>query len=144
MPRAEALLTYLAVAVDGVLVGRQLAQADRPARVQLLGRVADLGPHAELESVGKASRGVGVDDGGVDRGGEAPRGIGGRTDDRLRVTGAMSVDVVDRVVERVDDGDRELHVEVLGVPVLAGSGGDVDVAGQLAHALVAGQLNAGL
>src|SRR5262245_55959837 len=59
-PAPGALLTHLAVAADGVLVGGQLAQADRAAGVQLLGRVADLRPHAELEAVGKAGRGVGV------------------------------------------------------------------------------------
>ena len=35
--------------------------ADRPARVQLLGRVADLGAHPELEAVGEPGRGVDVD-----------------------------------------------------------------------------------
>ena len=117
-PAAPALLTHLAVAADDVLVGRQLAQADRAARVQLLGRVADLGAHAELEAVGEAGRGVGVDDGGVDPGGEALGGLLGGGDDRLRVAGAVAVDVLDRLLERVDDADGQLQVEVLGVPVL--------------------------
>ena len=54
------------VALDHVLEGAQLAQPDRPARVQLLGRVADLGAHAELAAVGEARRGVDVDAGRVD------------------------------------------------------------------------------
>ena len=54
-------LADLAVAVDDVLERRQLAQADRAAGVQLLGRVADLGAHPELEAVGEAGRGVDVD-----------------------------------------------------------------------------------
>ena len=56
----------LAVALDQVLERAQLAQADRAARVELLGRVADLGAHAELAAVGEARRGVDVDAGGVD------------------------------------------------------------------------------
>src|SRR4051794_18626223 len=99
MPPAGALLTNLAVAVDDVLVGRQLAQPDRPARVQLLGRVADLSTHAELETVGEAGRGVGIDDGRVDTGGEAPRGLLRSGDDRLGVAGAVSVDVINRALE---------------------------------------------
>src|SRR6188472_1640820 len=133
MPPAEALLTYLAVAVDDVLVGRQLAQTDRSTRVQLLGRVADLGPHAELEAIGEAGRGVGVDDGGVNSSGETLRSLGRRADDRLRVSGAVSVDMVDRLVERVDDGNGQLQVEVLGVPVRVGGRADIDPIRQLAH-----------
>ena len=71
MPAALATLpTHLAVAVDDVLEGGQLAHPDRAAGVQLLGRVADLGPHPVLEAVGEAGRGVDVDGGGVDPGGE--------------------------------------------------------------------------
>src|SRR5260221_13519855 len=82
-----ALLTHLAVAADDVLVGSQLAQADRATSVQLLGRVADLGAHPELEAVGEAGRGVGVDNGGVDARREPRNGLFGTADDRLRVAG---------------------------------------------------------
>ncbi len=51
----------VAVALDEVLVRAELAQADRPARVQLLRRVADLRAHPELATVGEARRGVHVD-----------------------------------------------------------------------------------
>ena len=57
---------HLAGALDQVPVGAQLAQADRAAGVQLLGRVGDLGAHAELAAVGEARRGVDVHAGGVD------------------------------------------------------------------------------
>ena len=56
----------MAVALDDVLERAQLAQRDRPARVELLGRVADLGAHPELAAVGEARRGVDVDAGRVD------------------------------------------------------------------------------
>ena len=49
------------VAFEHVLRRRQLAKADRPARVELLGRVADLGAHPELEAVGEPGRRVDVD-----------------------------------------------------------------------------------
>src|SRR6266511_5511122 len=65
--RVTALLPDLSAAVDDVLGGRQLAQADRPARVQLLGRVADLRPHPELVAVGEPGRRVDVDGSGVHR-----------------------------------------------------------------------------
>ena len=48
----------LAVAPDDVLVGGELAQAHRAARVQLLRRDADLGAEAELLAVGEARRRV--------------------------------------------------------------------------------------
>src|SRR4029077_5883023 len=48
------------VALDEVLEGAQLAQPDRPARVQLLRGVADLGPHPELPAIGEARGGVDV------------------------------------------------------------------------------------
>ena len=74
-------------AVQDVLGRGQLAQADRAAGVQLLGRVADLGAHPELEPVGEAGRGVDVDAGRVDAAGERVGGrLVGAGDDRLRVT----------------------------------------------------------
>src|SRR6476469_1641509 len=54
------------VALDEVLERAQLAQPDRPARVKLLCRVADLGSHPELAAVGEAGGGVDVHAGGVD------------------------------------------------------------------------------
>src|SRR5215475_13890856 len=103
---ASALPTYLAVAVDDVLERGQLAHPNRAAGVQLLGRVADLGPHPVLEAIGEAGRGVDVDR--LRRGG----------DDRLRVPGAVGVYVLDRFLNRVDDRDRQLQPQELGVPVL--------------------------
>ena len=79
----------LAVAVDDVLERGQLAQADRPARMELLGRVADLGPHPELEPVGEARRRVDVDDRGVDPVRELLGRLVGDGHDRLRVAGAV-------------------------------------------------------
>ena len=50
--------------------------ADRAARVELLGRVADLGAHAELAAVGEARGGVDVDAGRVDAALEGARRAG--------------------------------------------------------------------
>ena len=72
--RSAARRPDLAVALDQVLERAQLARADRPAGVQLLGRVADLGAHPELAAVGEARRGVDVHAGGVDAELERPRG----------------------------------------------------------------------
>src|SRR5687767_10002915 len=54
------------VALHEVLVRAQLAQADRPAGVELLGGVADLRAHAELAAVGEPRRRVDVHAGRVD------------------------------------------------------------------------------
>jgi hypothetical protein len=51
------------------------------------------------------------------------------------------VDVLDRLLERVDDADGHLQAEVLGVPVRVGRGADLDPAGRGADALVADQLD---
>src|SRR5215217_264129 len=72
-PTRATLWPDLARALDHVFERAQLAQPDRPARVQLLGRVADLGAHAELAAVGEARRRVDVDACGVDAALERPR-----------------------------------------------------------------------
>src|SRR5690606_13853180 len=48
----------LAAAMHAILVARELRGADRPARMNLTGRDADLGTHAELAAVGELRRGV--------------------------------------------------------------------------------------
>src|SRR5258705_7644409 len=79
---------------DEVLERAQLAQADRPTHVELLGRVADLGAHPELATVGEARRGVYVHAGRVDA--ELERACAGGVfrDDRLGVAGAMAREVL--------------------------------------------------
>ncbi len=126
----------MAGALDEVLERAQLLQPDRPAGVQLLGRVADLGALAELAAVGEARRGVDVDAGGVDAQLEGPRRRGLAGHDRLRVAAAVAVDVVDRLGCPVDDRHRHLERQVLGVPVLVGGGVDRDIAGQRQRSLV--------
>src|SRR5512135_3480204 len=96
---------HLAVALDQVAVRAQLAQADRAARVQLLGRVADLGAHPELAAVGEAGGGVHVDAGGVDAEAEGAGSVDVARDDRLRVPAAVAGDVLDRLAERLDHAD---------------------------------------
>src|SRR3954469_11561427 len=103
MPTRKASAPDLAHPVDQVLERAQLAQADRPARVQLLRRVADLGAHAELAAVGEAGRRVDVDARRVDAALEGPRARRVVGDDRLAVAGAVRVDVLDRLLNGVDD-----------------------------------------
>ena len=54
----------------------------------------------------------------------------------------MPVDVVDRLGQRIDDRDRHLEVEVLGVPVLLGRFADRRLVGSGARPLVADELDA--
>src|SRR3954451_11092262 len=127
-PSRAKLGADLAVAVDQIASRAQLAQADRPARVQLLRRVADLRAHAELAPVGEARRRVYVDAGRVDAELERPRGIAIARDDRLRMTRGGTPDVRDRLVEGVYHADREIEGEVFARPV--GVAGDVHVGEQ--------------
>ena len=102
------------------LIRAQLAQADRPAGVELLRRVADLGAHAELAAVGEARRGVDVDAGRVDAALERARGAEVAVTIASEWPRAVAVDVLDRLLERVDDADGQHQREELGVPVLVG------------------------
>ena len=71
--------------------------------------------------------------------------VGVAGDDRLGVAAAVAVDVLDRLVGRVDDADGELEREVLGVPVLLGRRVDRRRRGAAARgALVAVQRHAGV
>src|SRR5215204_2914742 len=120
-PTSATLGPDLARALDQVLDRAQLAQPDRPAGVELLGRVADLGAHAELAPVGEAGGGVDVDAGGVDPQLEGARGGGAAGHDRLGMAGAVAVDVLDRLLGGVDDLDREHErEELLGEVLLRG------------------------
>ena len=99
------------------LVRGQLAEAAGAAGVELVGADADLGAQAELAAV--VETGAGVDHHGraVDLGDE-PLGrgeVGG--DDRLGVARAVPGDMSDGLFERVDDGDGQDLVEILGIPV---------------------------
>src|SRR5215470_15497504 len=86
----------LAVAVDQISSRAQFAQADRPARVQLLRGVADLGAHPELAAIGESRGCVDVDAGGVDAELERARGVAVARDDRLGMPGRVAPDVLDR------------------------------------------------
>src|SRR5580704_7791031 len=108
------------VAFDEVLERAQLAQADRAARMQLLGGVADLRAHPELSPVGEARGGVDVHAGGVDAELEGARGGGVARDDRLGVPASVASDVLDRLLDVVDYPDRQQRREVLAAPVLLG------------------------
>src|SRR4051794_32715391 len=110
------------VAFDEVLERAQLAQPDRAAGVQLLGRVADLRPHPELAAVREAGRRVHVHARGVHTELERARGCRVEGDDRLRVAAAVAPDVIDRLIDGGDDRHRERRAEVLRRPVVSAAG----------------------
>src|SRR5262245_42360607 len=104
-------------AADDVLVARELGGADGPARVNLARRDADLGAHAELAAVGELRRCVVHDDRAVELVQEA---FGRRRvlrDDRVRMRRAVAADVRERLVEPVDDANRDDGVEELLAPI---------------------------
>ena len=92
-------------------------QAAGAAGVELVGADADLGAQAELAAVVEAGAGVDHHGGAVDLVDEllSGREIGGH--DRIGVAGAVARDVGDRFFDRVDNGDRQDLVEILGIPV---------------------------
>src|SRR6478736_4410981 len=65
-PRCIGSGTNLARAMDAVLEGAELFDADRAARMHAAGGDADLGAEAELAAIGELGRGVVDDDGGID------------------------------------------------------------------------------
>ena len=88
--------------------------------MQLLRRVPDLRAHAELAAVREARGGVDVHAGGID---PQLEGTGRRHalgDDRLRVAAAVRVDVIDRLLHRVDNLHGQHERQELGVPILLG------------------------
>src|SRR5690606_16703447 len=89
----------LAAAAHDVLVARELGRADRPARVDLARRDADLGAHAELAAVGELRRSVVHEDRAVELVEETRGGRVVRRHDRVRVRGAVAANVVDRSEE---------------------------------------------
>src|SRR5438876_72470 len=106
------------LALDQVLEGAELPQADRAAGVELLGRVSDLGPHSELASVGEAGGRVHVDARRVHSELKGARLLRVAGDDRLRMPRAPAVDVLDRLVDRADHTHRQGQSVVLGGPVI--------------------------
>src|SRR3954452_21320371 len=97
IPRRAKSGTGLPETLHHVLEGAELADADRAARVELLGRVAHLGAHAELAAVREARRRVDIDARRVDARGERARGLGVVGEDGVGVTAAVDVDVLDRL-----------------------------------------------
>src|SRR5438445_251475 len=111
------LFANLTVALDDVLGGRQLLDADGASCVHARRRDAHLGAHPELTAIDEARGGIDHHGGGVHLAREAPR-VGERArHDRLGQARTVAPDVGDRVVEVVDHADGEDQVEVLLVPV---------------------------
>src|SRR3954453_14375715 len=94
-PTWALLASDLPVAVHDVLEGGELAEPDRPSRMQLLRRVPDFRPHAELEAIGEARGRIHVDDRGVDAVSELKGRFIRRCDDRLGVPSPVPIHVID-------------------------------------------------
>ena len=93
--------------------------------MQLLSRDSHLGTEAEFATVGESRGCVGHHNRGVHLG-QKPLGVSVVIrDDRLGVTGRVFTDVRERVVEVLDDADRDIQSAVLGRPVLVGRGDDI-------------------
>lgn len=85
--------------------------------MELAGGDADLRPHAELAAVGELGGRVDHQDGAVE---PADEGIGRRRifgDDRFRVAGGVTCDMVDRGIETGHHANRKDRVQVFRVPI---------------------------
>src|SRR5262249_42953090 len=102
----------LARAAHEILVGRELAQAHRPARVQPVRADPHLGAEAELVPVGEARGGIDEYGGRVDAPEEALGGAVVLRDDGLGELRAVGVDEGERLVEGADDADAQDEIEV--------------------------------
>src|SRR5262245_22980583 len=108
-----------------VFVGRELAQAHRPAGVQAVRADPDLGSEPELVAVREARGGVHEHARGVDRTQEALRRLVVAGDDGLGEAGPVTRDEAERRIERGDHAYAEDQIEVFRVPVRLGGGDDV-------------------
>src|SRR6266511_3868150 len=123
--RSESSLTltaYLPGADDDPLLTGESLETDRPARVQLVSRNADLRPEPELVAVREPRRGVHEHRAGIDFAQEAQCVGVVLGDDRVGMLGAVFRDMFDRGIERRHDPDGEYGCQVLGVPVVLGGG----------------------
>src|SRR5690606_27821389 len=111
-------LADVAVAGDHVLVGRQFAQAARPAGVELVGADADLRAEAEFEAVVEPRAGVDHHRRRIDLPDEPLRRGQVPGDDRVRVARAVTVDVFDRGRQIRHDLYRQNPVEIFSLEIL--------------------------
>src|SRR5690606_17688875 len=90
------------------------------SRVELVGADANFGTKAKLAAVVESSTRVDHHRTTIDLAGELARGGEAFGNDRIGVVGAVMIDVLDCLVERVDDLDRDGGTEELGPVVLVG------------------------
>ena len=86
--------------------------------MQFLGRDTDLTAQAQFTAVDEAGGGVHDDRGGVHSLHPRLGVVAVLGEDRFAVTGAVTRDVADRLVERIDDLDGQYQVEELALVVL--------------------------
>src|SRR5271167_2913658 len=107
---------YLALATQDVLIGRQPRQTHRATSMQFAGTDPNLSSESISVSVGEPRRRVVIDAGCIHFP-KKPLGCGlvGR-DNRLRVSGAKAMHMVNRVVDVADDSNCKDQVPVFLVP----------------------------
>jgi hypothetical protein len=101
------LLVELAVAENHPLLAGQPLQADRSARVDLVGRNSDFRTQAILETIGEARRGIDHHRRRIDLTQETQRLRVVLGDDRIGVVRSVAVDVPDGFVETGNHLDRD-------------------------------------
>src|SRR5438094_320238 len=84
-------------------VARQLVQAHRAARADLIGADADLGAHAELAPISESGRGIPIDGGRIHFGKELSGAGLVASHDTIRVGRAVMVNMVDRLLDAFHD-----------------------------------------
>ena len=101
-----------------IFEGRELLEPHRPAGMEAPSGDADLGPHAELATVGELGRGIVQHNGAVDAGEEFLGCVLVLGDDHLGVLRAVARDVIDGFVEPIHHAHGDDGVEIFGGPIV--------------------------
>lgn len=119
-PSAGIVADGVPFSVQEIFVGHKAFEADGASGVELARADADLCAEAVAEAVGEAGGAVAVNAGGVDhlhefRGSGVVPGY-----DRVRVVGAVAVDVIDGFIDVGDDLERDDQVQVFRAEIVFG------------------------
>src|SRR6266478_2896084 len=120
----------MAVTEKFVLVSCQTLETNWPTRVQLAGADSQLSAQAITKAVSKTRRGILIDPCGIDFGHEIRGRVGVFSNDRLRMSGTVAIDMCQRLLSARNYLDGNDEIRILGSPILFADAGNVLCLGQ--------------